>query len=270
MTDSSKTQKSWNEIQRNLNPFKDGLHTQISENWRQGRTCYGGLTAALMLETTRRSFSDLPALRSALINFVGPVTEDPIFSSTLLRRGQNVTNISSEAKIGDQSVGRADFLFGASRESVIDVKCSAPEAPKAEDCDPFIPEAVKKLTPGFFHNFDTRLIAGARPMMGEDGYIRTWSRHLDPYSREGIGSLLCLADVLPPAAMPLMRTMAPISSMSWLVNVLSPKPETVDGWWQVETRLSAAQSGYSTQVMRIWNVKGDLVIEGMQSVAIFG
>ena len=70
--------------------------------------------------------------------------------------------------------------------------------------------------------------------------------------------------------MPLMRTMAPISSMSWLVNVLSPKPETEDGWWQVETRLSAAQSGYSTQVMRIWNVKGDLVIEGMQSVAIFG
>jgi len=223
-----------------------------------------------MLETTQQQFSDLPPLRSAMINFVGPVTEDPIFSSTLLRRGRNVTNIAAEAKIDDQSVGRADFLFGASRTSEIEIKCSAPKADKPEDCEPFTPEAIRKMVPGFFHNFDTRLIAGARPMMGKEGYIRTWSRHLDPRSREGVGSLLCLADVLPPAAMPLMRSMAPISSMSWLVNFLSPNPETEDGWWQVETQLSAAKSGYSTQVMRIWNRDGELVIEGLQSVAIFG
>jgi len=237
MTKTSQTEKSWHDIQHNLAPLQDGLRTDITGNWRQGRTCYGGLTAALMLETTQQQFSDLPPLRSAMINFVGPVTEDPIFSSTLLRRGRNVTNIAAEAKIDDQSVGRA---------------------------------AIRKMVPGFFHNFDTRLIAGARPMMGKEGYIRTWSRHLDPRSREGVGSLLCLADVLPPAAMPLMRSMAPISSMSWLVNFLSPNPETEDGWWQVETRLSAAKSGYSTQVMRIWNRDGELVIEGLQSVAIFG
>lgn len=270
MTNSSHTEESWNDICNKLAPSQNGLSTEIPENWRQGRTCYGGLTAALMLETVQREFADLPPLRSAMINFVGPVTEDPVFSSNLLRRGRNVTNISAEARIGDQSVGRAEFLFGASRDSKIDVKCPAPDAPMAETCEPFTPEAIKKMVPGFFHNFDTRLIAGARPMMGKEGYIRTWSRHLDSNSREGIGSLLCLADVLPPAAMPLMRSMAPISSMSWLVNFLSPEPKTEAGWWQVETRLSAAKSGYSTQVMRIWNTKGELVIEGMQSVAIFG
>ena len=106
-------------------------------------------------------------------------------------------------------------------------------------------------------------------MMGTEGYIRTVTRHHDIQSRDGIISLLCLGDVLPPAALPLLRDMAPVSSMTWMVNVLVDAPQTTDGWWHVETRLSAAAGGYSSQVMRIWNMDGQLVVEGMQSVAIF-
>lgn len=57
--------------------------------------------------------------------------------------------------------------------------------------------------------------------------------------------------------------------MSWIFNLLTDNPQTKDGWWHIESRLTAAGGGYSSQLMRIWNMDGELVVEGMQSIAIF-
>jgi len=246
-----------------------GYRVDIPPHWKQGRTAYGGLTSALMLAAARKGFDDLPPLRSALINFVGPVTDSPLLTAKVERKGRNVTSVSAGASIGEQAVGRAEFLFGATRTSNVNLDFPAPPADAPEEAEAFTPDAAKDIVPQFFHNFDTRLIAGARPMMGDEGYIRTWSRHKDPASRSGVESLLCIGDVLPPAAMPLMRNFAPVSSMSWIFNLLTDDPQTRDGWWHVEARLTAANGGYSSQVMRIWNTDGELVVEGMQSIAIF-
>ena len=259
----------WASIRASLQKEEGGLRAHIPAHWKQGRTAYGGLTAALMLAATAEQFDDLPPLRSALINFVGPVTDDPLLTANLERRGRNVTSLSAAAHIGEKVVGRADFLFGAARSSKINVDFPAPPAMKPKDTEPLTPKAAAGMVPQFFHNFDTWLIAGARPMMGTEGYMRTWSRHKDLESRTGLESLLCIGDVLPPAAMPLMRHMGPISSMSWMFNLLTDRPQTEDGWWHVESRLTAAGGGYSSQVMRIWNTSGELVVEGMQSIAIF-
>lgn len=259
----------FSEIKASITPEGDGYHVDIPGHWKQGRTAYGGLTSALMLVAAQRRYDDLPPLRSAMINFVGPVTDNPILSAELQRKGRNVTSVSAAAHIGEQAVGRAEFLFGAARSSNLDVGFPAPEAIAPDGAEPFTPEAAKDMVPQFFHNFDTRLIAGARPMMGREGYIRTWSRHKDPAARTGVDALLCLGDVLPPAAMPLMRKFAPVSSMSWMFNLLTDNPQTEDGWWHVEARLTAARGGYSSQVMRVWSTDGELVVEGLQSVAIF-
>jgi hypothetical protein len=45
---------------------------EIDENWKQGRTAYGGLTAALLHAAIVNSYDNLPPLRTAQINFVGP------------------------------------------------------------------------------------------------------------------------------------------------------------------------------------------------------
>lgn len=264
----------WADIKASMRPVGTeneniGFHVDIPDNWKQGRTTYGGLAAALMYASAVKKFDDLPPLRSAIINFVGPITDSPLLSANLERRGRNVTNLSAAAHIGEQSVGRADFLFGAGRDSNVIVDFPSPPTLSPEDAEPFTPEAALRLVPNFFHNFETRLVAGSRPLMGNEGYIRTWSRHKDPRSHEGVDSLLCIGDVLPPAAMPLMRTFSPVSSMSWMFNLLTDNPQTEDGWWQIESRLTAAQGGYSSQVMRIWNSAGELVAEGMQSIAIF-
>ena len=260
----------FNDLAKAVTANEDGYGSTIPDNWRQGRTAYGGLTAGLSLIAAQNQFPDLPPLRSVVVNFIGPVTEDPVFSSRLLRQGRNVTSVETEAKIGPGTVATSTFVFGAARESDLSVQCPAPDAPKPADCELFTPEFARDFVPVFFHNFDTRLIAGARPMSGaKEGYIRTWSRHIDPESRSGMASLLTLGDVLPPAALPMLNKMGPVSSVNWMFNVLVDNPATEDGWWHVETSLTAAGGGYASQVMRYWNTDGVLVAEGMQAVAIF-
>lgn len=269
MTDETSA-PGFTEISRTMQANGEGYRAAIPADWRQGRTCYGGLTAGLAVAAAERKFSGLPPLRSVNVNFVGPVSSDPIFTPKLLRRGRNVTMIDITATVGEDVVGTVTCAFGASRESDLSVEFSAPPAPAPEDCQPFTPPQMGAFVPGFFHRFDTRLIDGGRPMSGKkEGYIRAWSRHKDAASREGTHAFVTLSDVLPPAAMPMFTKMGPVSSMTFLLNILDDAPATKDGWWQVETRQTAAHGGYSTQVMRFFDYNGRLVAEGLQSVTIF-
>lgn len=246
------------------------FNSHIPDNWRQGRTAYGGLTTGLAFSATEKAFPGLPPLRSAQVTFVGPVVSDPGLTPRLLRQGRNVTTVIVEASCGDNNVAVATFMFGASRPSQLNATLPATMSPAPEDCALFIPEGFQNMAPGFTQNFETRLVAGHRPLAGaQEGYIRVWSRHKDKASQNGIGSFLTLGDVLPPAAAPTMKSMSAISSMNWQMNILEPETGTDEGWWQVETKQTAAKDGYSSQVMRFWNRAGVLVAEGMQSVAVF-
>lgn len=300
----SRSMTGFADICAQANLFNDLYRASIPHNWKQGRTTYGGLTLALSYAAAQKQLSalpeclELPALRSVHINFVGPVTRDPYFETHVLRQGRNVTSVQTTGflepdtqKASDAgsdtdtdtdtgsiaqgadmaaTISSANFVFGASRSSALSVGLKGPSAPKPADCEPFTPEFARNFVPKFFHNFDTRLIAGARPVSGaSEGYIRTWSRHIDPASRSGLASLLCIADVLPPAAMPMFRAMGPVSSVNFALNILVDNPQTEDGWWHIESRLTAALDGYSSQIMRIWSREGELVAEGTQCVAIF-
>jgi acyl-CoA thioesterase len=82
--------------------------------------------------------------------------------------------------------------------------------------------------------------------------------------------LALIGDCLPPAAMQLMHDFVPLSSMTWLLNLLGPVPATDDGWWLLSARTDYARAGSSSQAMGIWSADGTPVAEQMQSVAIFG
>ncbi len=252
-----------------LEPSGSGFKGHVPENWKQGRTAYGGLTTGLALAAALKVFPNLPALRSMQMTFVGPVTGEPMFKPVILRQGRNVTSVKVDVLCEDNVSATAIFIFAAARELDLMTTLPAPQAPAPQDCELFTPPQAEAMVPVFFLRFETRLIAGHRPMSGaKDGYIRAWSRHQDEDSRESASAFIALADVLPPAALPTFTRFGPVSSINWQMNILKD-PETDDGWWHVETKLSAAQDGYSSQIMRFWNRQGDLVAEGMQSVAIF-
>ena len=81
--------------------------------------------------------------------------------------------------------------------------------------------------------------------------------------------LLLMADGLPPGVMPLLRK-GPVSSMTWLVNLLTAAPATRDGWFLVRAAGNYAENGCSSQEMGMWNADGAPLATGMQSIAIFG
>ncbi len=247
-----------------------GLEIDLDDSWRQGRTVYGGLTAGLSLAAATRDHADLPPLRSMQITFVGPVTETPTFTTRLLRQGRNVSSILVEGLAEGKTVSMATLMFGKSRESHIVQDLPMPDCPSPKDTPPFHPEEHLASVPGFAHHYDLLHIEGDRPFTGSDrGYIRCWTRHKDPLSWGSTDSFICLGDVMPPSAFPMFKTMGPISSMNWQMNMLVDDVSSDDGWYQIETILNAAAGGYCTQLMRFWNRKGDLIAEGMQSVAVF-
>ncbi len=247
-----------------------GHHFAFCENWAQGRTAFGGYTAALLLATARADWPDLPPLRSALINFTGPVSAGPVITSEVLRQGRNVSTIATRAMVEGKVAATGTFSFGAAQDSHVQITCPAPRAASPEDTPHFFPEGLPRLPARFFENFEAKRIEGDLPFMGaERGVMRAWARHRDPASWDKLEGLMAIADLLPPAVFPVCRKPGPNSSMTWICNFLTDQPQTRDGWWHVSTELTAAQNGYSSQVMRIWNTEGELVVEGMQSVIIF-
>ncbi|MEL6789911.1 MAG: thioesterase family protein [Pseudomonadota bacterium] len=268
--------------------MKGGYGYTVPDNWRQGRTTYGGLTAGLMLRSflsgcdadllnddnagaaaPQKEPVAIGSLRSASITFIGPVADDPVCLPSLSRRGRNVTSGFATMHAGDALVANGTFIFGQQRESAICESVAAPSAPAPGDCAPFIPEPARPSVPIFFHNFETRLIDGGRPCDGlARGYTRAWSRHESADARTGIVSFLTLADALPPAALAQSKVFAPISTINWLINIIE-EPHTEDGWFQIEVMQTAARDGYSSQQMRFWNRQGDLIAEALQNVAIF-
>jgi acyl-CoA thioesterase len=79
-----------------------------------------------------------------------------------------------------------------------------------------------------------------------------------------------IGDVLPPGAMRAMQRQGPISSINWSFNLLDTQPTTRDGWWLSENASQHADQGYSSERLRLWNSEGKQVLDGLQSVAIFG
>lgn len=239
----------------------------IPEDWMQGRTTFGGLAAAYCLEGALRAFPQLAPLRSAQVAFVGPAGGPVEIETTVLRAGRAVTFLGADLFAGRGVATRALFAFGAGRASAFDrMFTPTPAVPAPEDCEPFFDSA---FAPAFARHFDNRLAKGGRPVSGSghhDHYV--WVRHEDAQATS-IAALLALADVPPPAMMPMFTEFAPISSMTWLVNFLTSAPQTRDGWWLLQFRAESASEGYSSQDMMVWNRDGQPVIAGRQNVAIF-
>ena len=95
-----------------------------------------------------------------------------------------------------------------------------------------------------------------------------WVRHKDPDANNLVG-LIALADMPPPAVLPMFEEPAPISSMTWMMNFLRDDISSEDNWWLMRTAAEHARDGYSSQDMQVWNKAGDLVISGRQNVAVF-
>lgn len=239
----------------------------LPEGWLQGRTAFGGMTSALLLEALQHHYEDLPPLRTMQVNFIGPTAGPLHVTHKLLRRGKN--NVTIEARL-DSELGAGTygyFTFGVARplERTLDYPLRQ-EGSEPEDV-PLMPPPVQGLS--FLDNFERRFISGPELLSGTDNPdLLLWTRHVDPDAREGLAPLLVLGDG-PPAALFALTKVRALSSMNWNVNMLTDDLTTEDGWWLMRSATGFVRDGYSSQLVQIWNKKGQRVLESMQHQAIF-
>ncbi len=246
-----------------LDRREDGWHGTIPDTWLQGRTAYGGLSAALALHAAQASDTDLPPLRSAQVSFIGPLAGEVVIRAQRLRRGRNAAWMQADVESGAGLGLRATFIFMGPVPSTIEHHAgAAPDFPRpGPGAQTF--RGIKAVT--FTQHFEMLDLRDGST--GPAEWLR-WARLNERDGLDPTVELVAVADCLPPSALKLFGAPAPVSSMTWLLNLLDT-PRTEDGWWLLRADTDHVSAGASSQRMAIWNAAGEPVGEQMQSVAVF-
>lgn len=238
-----------------------------AEDWMQGRTLYGGASALVAYTMATRSFSDLPPLRAAQVGFVAPVGEEIELHAEIVRQGRNVTQVRSEIRTEKGVALTAFWLFAAEREANAKRSSNPPGNWPGTPSENAV--AMEGKGPSFIqNNFEVRF----GQAKGEDhgASVRRWARLTEDHELDPVSKLVLMGDVMPPGAMRIMQRMGPISSINWSFNVLDPETQSEGGWYLAENASQHADAGYSSERLRMWDVEGRQVLDGLQCVAVFG
>ena len=108
---------AFSKIIASLREQEGAFHAGPGEDWLQGRTLFGGLSAALAVEASERAFPDLPPLRSAQFAFAGPAEGELRLEPKMLRRGRSAAFL---LRGGSDPVDGVAILFMEDPEGLIE------------------------------------------------------------------------------------------------------------------------------------------------------
>ncbi len=262
--------KSYSQMMQEFSASRPDYRVDLSDNWLQGRTAFGGITSALLLQSILNEHENLPPLRTMQVNFIGPAVGTLQISHQMLRRGKN--NVTFEARL-DSKLGAGTygyFTFGVNREISIDMDYPHKKITRQPSaCAPMVPHVNG---PGFLDNFERLLVSGPALLSGADNPDLTiWTRHKDVSAyagHDGLVPLIVLADA-PPAALTALTGLQALSSMNWNINILTDDFSTDDGWWLMRSATDFIRDGYSSQLIEVWNSEGRRVMDSIQHIALF-
>lgn len=101
--------------------IEGGFAFDITDDWLQGRTAYGGLTSALALAAAQRVDPELPPLRSGQFAMIAPLAGRVEARARIVRKGRNATWVAAELS-NEKGVGfSASFVFMRQIESAADI-----------------------------------------------------------------------------------------------------------------------------------------------------
>ncbi|WP_088328749.1 thioesterase family protein [Lacimicrobium sp. SS2-24] len=244
----------------------------VPKSWTQGRTLFGGISAALLYEAIRHKVKGDRVLRSLTTNFVGPLAPERPFEIriSVLREGKNVTQVTANALQDNQVAVFCQACFGVQRESKISVKSSTTHTMTPPQKAKFIPQ-IPKVTPKFLKHIDLSLTEGGLPFTAKKtsktcGWMR-FSQHPEKITD---AHLIALIDAWPPTILQMLRWPAPASTMSWNLEFIHPHaPVASDDWFAYQADTRQAADGYCHSEANIWDAKGELVAISRQIIAVF-
>ena len=239
------------------------LAFNVPDDWLQGRTAYGGFTAAIAYHAAKSVEAELPPLRSAQIAFIGPVSSDVQVRASLLRRGKSSAFVQARVTSNGELSMLGTFLFMADRPSELALLAPrAPTVPAPEDAEP----ALRGKGPAYRSQFEFR--HGATTQDRSKPELLRWARLHERDGVDAVTELFLIGDALPAGILPLFDVPPIISSANWTVHVHSDIA-THDGWWLVHNKGESAVNGISSQLMSVWNRNGDAAVTSSQTVSYF-
>lgn len=255
----------------------DTVRYAVGDDWMQGRTCYGGVIAALAAQAMREvAGTGWPAgvtLRALQTSFVGPVSPGAVdVRVQRLRQGRNVAQVQATVVQGDQVAAALLGVYAAERASVLEPRVPArPPALREPDALP-APPPRPPGAPVFLEHFDIRYAEGAPPFSGHDGWTSCIHLRLKPDEAASVAPELqtvLLADLPPTPAISRLRAPAPNSSVSWALELRPVMDATPGGWWRADCESLMVEDGYVNHAATIWAPDGRPAAFGCQVVAVF-
>jgi acyl-CoA thioesterase len=239
----------------------------VPEDWMQGRSVFGGLQIAHVLQTMRSLVPRTP-LRTLQATFFSPVAGELTAEALILRTGKNTVHVQGRLVDGGATAALVVGVFGAGRPSVVTV---APERPAVPPSDapklPFLPG----ITPIFMQHFEARWLQGSPPFAGDTGsramVVDLTLLDEGPATEE---HLAVIADFVPPVALSHLTSPTPGSTLTWMLEIIGPGLASSLRGWRVDAELVAATEGYTSQSSMIWGPDGRLAATSHQSMLVFG
>ncbi|MDK1287835.1 thioesterase family protein [Pseudoalteromonas umbrosa] len=243
--------------------------------WSQGRTVFGGLSAALMLKHMLSQLDDQNRkLISFNCNFIAPLIAAKPFtiSTAILRNGKSVTQIETRIVQQDSVCLVSLACFAKQRPSQIRIDSqSKPKLINSNINSANTIQYKEGIFPAFVQHVDLNMQAGALPYSSaESTELHGWMKLKQaPTNIDTELYILALADSWPPTLLQLCDKPSPASTVSWYVEFLQPLEKTHLNWLGYEAITHQAKDGYSIEDAKIFSQSGALLALSRQTVAVF-
>jgi len=240
----------------------------VGDDWLQGRSLFGGVQAAIGWRAMRDLVPAQMPLRTLQMTFIAPIEQGEVVAQArVLRAGKNTMHVETRFGSGDATQAVMLCVFGSARESQVRRTPAAPAPIGERRPIPF----MRGITPSFMQQFAVDLVGGAGPFSGKrvnDTAFELSLRDSGPLTE---AHLLVLADFVPPVALSWMDRPVPGSSLTWMFELLEPEfaAHAIEGW-RVESHMSAARDGYTSQTTTLFAPDGTAAALSRQSMVVFG
>ncbi len=245
--------------------------THFDESWSQGRSAFGGLSAAFAVTAMCKAVpADIP-MRSLMVSFIAPIPPGEVkVTTTIQRQGKNVVQISADVYAEGNLCLQAMGVFGRGREGLV-VPPSTAFNPLPRDTGiPFT--AHTKRVPSFVQYFDGCWAGGGLPFSGNaKPELDLWARHQIDMNEFRAEAIISIADIPPPVVLSYFDTPpVPASSLTWSVEFLIPPSDIPMDWFYLHFDMEAAAQGYTQQSGQIFTEDGTLCALSRQCMVYFG
>ncbi|MCB9641777.1 MAG: thioesterase family protein [Myxococcales bacterium] len=248
----------------------EGWTFEFPTGWMQGRSIFGGFTAASLASLGYRHVDNDRTLRTLSIQLLSPTVPGKAQGFLdIVREGKNITFAQARLEQQGKVTATASLIFSKSREGSVSAPTNPRWLPKQGPAPeglvdmPYIPEVI----PEFIQKFSMRWADGSPPFSeASQAAFSGYCRLREPSG--DVEALLGLLDAWPCPSLSLVDRPVAASTVTWTAHILEI-PQNFEDWFSFSYETVAGEGGFHTAVGVLHSSTGQLLGWTEQLVALF-